>query len=207
MAGGGREKKEPSLLIFLLLMCVSDEVEWVSVSVSLHSDVEQVPQIWVIWGLAEEGVMDRAEEANTESWSWEQLREGGCSWPSSVPCLFVLILFLPIREQSTGADTECDLRGLAALCLQEDLKPSGLVCALISCWSCCSQWAALPAPVFSGLYSCSVWVFLHCWRCFPHFSFVCLGPGMVEHKISLCSFLCHQYATISLWSENTYGYQ
>lgn len=62
MTGGGREKKEPSVLIFLLLMCVTDEVEWVSVSVSLHSGVEQVPQIWVIWGVAERGVMGRAEE-------------------------------------------------------------------------------------------------------------------------------------------------
>lgn len=45
MTGGGREKKEPSVLVFLLLMCVTDEVELVSVSVSLHSGVEQVPQI------------------------------------------------------------------------------------------------------------------------------------------------------------------
>lgn len=134
-------------------------------------------------------------EANTESWSGEQLREGGCSWPISVPCLFVLTLFSPIQEQSTGADTECDLTGLDALCLQEDLKLSRLICALISCWSCCFQWSALPAPVFSGLYSCSVWVFLHCWRCFPHFFSVYLGPGMLEHKISLCCFflssVCH----------------
>lgn len=32
-------------------------------------------------------------EADTESWSWEQRREGGFSCPSSVPCLFVLTIF------------------------------------------------------------------------------------------------------------------
>lgn len=182
-------------------MCVTDEVECVSVSVSLHSGVEQVPQIWVIWG-----VMGRAEErqilkAGAGS-NWEK-RAAACLVLSPA-CLFLLYFcqFSSRAEEQILSVIYC----VPSACKSTLSLPGLFVLSFRASHAVLSDQPCL--PLFSQVYTAAlVWVFLHCWRYFPHFFSVCLGPGMLEHKLSLCCFLCHRYAMISLHSENTYGYQ
>lgn len=146
---------------------------------STHSGAEQVPQIWVIWGIAERGLHGQGwrRGANTGSWSSEQLREGGCRWPSSVPYLFLLFLFFFANSDSRAQEQiQCDLRGPAGSWMlpsayeKTSSLPSLFVLSHFTLVMCCSQWSALPAfCFFTFIQLLCLWLFLQYLGCFPHF--------------------------------------
>lgn len=184
----------------------------------MHSGAEQVPQIWVLWVIAERGLHGQAwrREADTGSWSSEQLREGDCSWPSSVPYLSLLFyfFFFFFANSDSGAQEQiqCDLRGLAgswtlpSACEKTSSLPSLFVLfhfTLVVLFSVINLAWSLFSQVYTAAlseFSCNTWdVSLASSLC----SICVLGSGVLEHEISYC-FLCRQYAMISLYSESTY---